>query len=76
MRADYRGRGLAGRLVNCCIQWARENQLKLVEIAAVDSNTAAIRCYTRCGFSVYGRDPKALFHDNTYYDELLMSQEL
>jgi len=30
----------------------------------------------RCGFSVYGVEPKSLFYEGRYYDELLMGCEL
>lgn len=76
IRPDYRGHGLGDKLINQCIQWARENEVRMVYIAAAAVNTAAIRCYARCGFTVYGLQPMAIFHDNIYYDELLMAQAL
>jgi RimJ/RimL family protein N-acetyltransferase len=76
VRPGFRDRGLAGKLIEHCLQWARESQLRIVYIAAASTNTAAIRCYARCGFSVYGLQPKALLYDGVYYDELLMAQAL
>ena len=76
VRPGYRGHGLGGRLVDRCVQWARDNDIPMVYIAAAATNTAAIRCYTRCGFSVYGLQPMAVKVDGIYYDELLMAQEL
>ena len=76
VRPGYRSHGLGGKLVNRCIQWARENNIKTVYIAAAATNTAAVRCYTRCGFSVYGLQPMAVRVDGIYHDELLMAQEL
>jgi len=37
-------------------------------------NTPAIRCYDRCGFSIFGVEPKAIFYNGVYYDEFLMSR--
>jgi RimJ/RimL family protein N-acetyltransferase len=76
VRAAYRGQGLAGELVNRCLEWARENGIRMVYLAAADSNTAAIRCYTRCGFRVYGVQPMAILHDGVYHNQLLMAQAL
>jgi len=76
VRPGYRSHGLGGKLVNRCIQWARENNIKTVYIAAAATNTAAVRCYTRCGFSGYGLQPMAVRVDGIYHDELLMAQEL
>jgi ribosomal protein S18 acetylase RimI-like enzyme len=76
VRPAYRGRGLGGDLVRRCLDWARENGSKMVYIAAASNNTAAIGCYERCGFSVYGLQPMAICVDGVCYDELLMAQEL
>lgn len=76
VRPALRGHGLCSKLITRCLAWARENQKKVVYIAAASSNTAAIRCYNACGFAVYGLQPTALYFDDTYYDELLMAQTL
>jgi RimJ/RimL family protein N-acetyltransferase len=76
VRPDWRGLRIADRLIEACIDWARERDLRVVKLAAVTTNAAAIRCYLRCGFSVYGVEPQAIFHDSAYYDELLMSREV
>jgi RimJ/RimL family protein N-acetyltransferase len=76
VRPAYRGRGLCEDLVRRCLEWARENGKKIVYIAAASNNTAAIRCYERCGFSVFGLQPTAICVDGRYYDELLMAQVL
>jgi RimJ/RimL family protein N-acetyltransferase len=72
VRPDWRGAGIADALIGACVGWAREKQLRLITLAVVTTNAAAIRCYVRCGFSVYGMDPQVIYHDGVYYDELLM----
>ena len=72
VRPAWRGRGLGGRLVMACLDWARAQEVKMVKLAVVTTNTPAIVCYARCGFRVYGIEPQALFHDGLFYDELLM----
>jgi RimJ/RimL family protein N-acetyltransferase len=42
----------------------------------VTTNPAAIRCYTRCGFEVYGIEPQAIRYDGKNYNELLMAIRL
>ena len=76
VRPNYRGQGLGEALVRRCLDYARENGKKMVYIAAASNNTAAIRCYERCGFSVYGLQPMAICVDGRCYDELLMAQKL
>jgi RimJ/RimL family protein N-acetyltransferase len=72
----WRGAGLADALIGACVGWARKLGLRLVKLSVVTSNAAAIRCYIRCGFSVYGVEPEAIYHDGVYYNELLMCRRL
>ena len=74
--SDWRGLGIADALIAACVGWARAQQLRLVTLSVVTTNAAAIRCYVRCGFSVYGMDPEVIYHDDVYYDELLMVHKL
>lgn len=75
VRPENRGQGAASRLIQACIVWAGERDLKVVKLAVVTTNSAAIRCYMRAGFRVYGVEPKALQHGGVFYDELLMGLE-
>lgn len=72
LRPQYRGQGIATRLLEACAAWAREGTMRILKLGVVTTNTAAIKCYTNYGFQVYGLEPKALFVNNRYYDELLM----
>ncbi|MFN2291461.1 MAG: GNAT family N-acetyltransferase [Anaerolineae bacterium] len=74
--AAWRGHGIATALVEACIDWARAQRITVVKLGVVTTNTPAIRCYTRCGFSVYGLEPQVLRHDDVFYDELLMARVL
>ncbi len=76
VRPQNRGQGAATRLIQACIAWAGERDLKVIKLAVVTTNSAAIRCYMRAGFRVYGVEPKALQHDGVFYDELMMALEL
>ena len=74
VRPAWRGLRIAEGLVTACVDWARAQAVTIVKLAVVTTNTAAIRCYARCGFRVYGVEPQALYYDNVYYDELLMAR--
>jgi RimJ/RimL family protein N-acetyltransferase len=76
VRPEWRGAGIADVLIEACVGWARDLGLRLVTLSVVTTNAAAIRCYVRCGFSVYGMEPEVIYHDGVYYDELLMVHKL
>ena len=74
VQPDWRGLRIAEGLVTACVEWARTQEVKIVKLAVVTTNTHAIRCYARCGFQVYGIEPQALYYDGDFYDELLMAR--
>ena len=76
VQPDWRGWRIAERLVTACVEWARTQEVKIVKLAVVTTNTGAIRCYARCGFRVYGIEPQALYYDRVFYDELLMARTI
>jgi ribosomal protein S18 acetylase RimI-like enzyme len=69
---EARGHGVAKRLITTCLDWAREKELARVTLSVAAVNTAAIRLYIVCGFSVYGVDPDVIRIGADSYDELLM----
>ena len=75
IRSEWRRHNISEALINSCLGWAKEQGLAIVKLAVVTTNQPAINCYKRCGFTIYGIEPKALCHDNAYYDEYLMSVE-
>ncbi|MGB0386881.1 MAG: GNAT family N-acetyltransferase [Ardenticatenaceae bacterium] len=76
VRPSYRKRGVGQGLMEACTNWASQRGIKILKLAVVNTNSAAIQLYTRCGFSVYGVEPWALRVNNRYYDELLMACRL
>ncbi len=76
VRGQWRGTRLADKLVSCCLDWAKEQQIHIVKLNVVTTNGPAIRCYHRCGFEVYGVEPQAIYYDGVYYDELMMAKRL
>jgi RimJ/RimL family protein N-acetyltransferase len=76
VQAEWRGLGAAGALVEGCIAWAQARGVVLLKLGVVTTNMPAIRCYDRCGFRVYGVDPKVIYYDGVFYDELLMARSI
>jgi RimJ/RimL family protein N-acetyltransferase len=72
VRPKYRGQQLVDRMIAELLNWCRANQVGIVHLTVVTSNGPAIRCYLRCGFSVYGISPEEIRIGDKYYDELLM----
>lgn len=76
VRPEWRNRRVAEALLDACIGWGRAHGVVIFKLAVVTTNAAALRCYTRCGFAVYGVEPKAIRHDGVFYDELLMARSI
>ncbi len=76
VREAMRGQYVGEQLEKACLEWGRQNGLVVAKLGVNISNIPAIRCYTRCGFTVYGVEPKSLFYEGVYYDELLMALSL
>jgi ribosomal protein S18 acetylase RimI-like enzyme len=72
VRPAWRGLHIAEALIEMCADWARERDVVILKLGVMANNESAIRCYKRCGFTVYGTEPRALFYDGHYYDEFLM----
>jgi len=76
IRPEWRGLHIAGEMINLACNWAKLSNIQIVKLAVVSTNESAIRLYERCGFKVYGTEPRAFLFENKYYDELLMSRSL
>lgn len=73
---NWRGFQIAEKMIDSCCDWGKLNGLVIVKLGVNTINSAAIRCYTRSGFSIYGTEPKAVFYENVYIDEYLMVKEI
>jgi len=71
VRPAYRGQKLVDRMMHEALEWCTQRGIRIVRLSATNS-TAAVRCYLRCGFVVYGVSPEEIRVDETYYDEVLM----
>lgn len=76
VRPEWRGLRIAGKLLETACNWAGSHGAELAKLAVVAANTTAVKCYERCGFTVYGTEPKAIRYDGVDYDEYLMLRPL
>jgi ribosomal protein S18 acetylase RimI-like enzyme len=74
VKSQWRGLNLSETLITNAVEWAQEREVKVIKLAVVTTNTAAIRCYARCGFTTYGTEPQAICFEGVTYDELLMAR--
>ena len=74
VKSGWRGYQIGEQLVNGCIEWAKENGVTVVKLGVNISNIPAIHCYSQCGFTIYGVEPKVIYYADAFYDELLMAK--
>lgn len=75
VRPEARGTGLARRLVEAVIDFARP-RVELIQLSVVMDNEPARRLYAGLGFVEYGIEKNSLKHGGRYYDEILMAKQL
>jgi RimJ/RimL family protein N-acetyltransferase len=73
---QWRGLHIAEEIINSCIDWAKARNVVLIKLGVAAVNQPAIHCYERCGFKIYGTEPRAVLVDGEYYDEYLMFKSL
>ena len=75
VRPEARGAGVARRLVEAVIAYARA-RVELIQLSVVVGNEQARRLYARLGFVEYGIEKNSLKFCGRYYDEILMAKDL
>ena len=76
VKPEWRGHHISESMILRCLDWAKIQDVVIVYLGVTTTNQPAIRCYERCGFTIYGTEPKALCYDGIYYDEYLMAMEI
>ncbi len=76
VRPAWRGLHLSEALVAACEEWARREGIHILKLGVTSTNTPAIQVYVRCGYRVYGIDPRSVLYKGAYYDEILMIKEM
>lgn len=72
----WRGLRIADALIGTCIGWARSKAVNIIKLGVVIASTSAVRCYQRCGFTIYGTEPRGMFYNGQYYDGYLMFRDI
>ena len=67
VREQARGKGVGARLVEAVLAHARQRVEQLHLNVAVE-NAAALALYQRCGFRIYGTEPRSMKIGNRYVD--------
>ena len=67
VREQARGKGVGARLVEAVLDHARDRVEQLHLNVAVE-NTAALALYERCGFRIYGTEPRSMKIGDRYVD--------
>lgn len=73
---DYRGSGVARNLIRVIEAHAKAAKISQLELYVSSGAKRAIAFYTRVGFEITGRIPRAIFHDGQHHDFMLMVMTL
>jgi ribosomal protein S18 acetylase RimI-like enzyme len=76
VRPEWRGLHIAEALIDRCVQWAKTREVNILKLGVMATNTSAVRCYERCGFKIYGTEPRDVFYEGKYYDLHLMCRDV
>jgi ribosomal protein S18 acetylase RimI-like enzyme len=76
VRPEWRGLHIAESLIQACIAWAEANDVNIVKLGVTVASASAVRFYQRCGFIIYGTEPRGIFYDGQYYNGYLMYRSL
>jgi RimJ/RimL family protein N-acetyltransferase len=75
-RPEWRGLHIAEMLIKACVHWAQARNVNILRLGVTATNSSAVRLYERCGFKIYGTEPRDIFYEGTYYDLHLMYKEI
>ncbi|EOP54673.1 acetyltransferase [Bacillus cereus VDM053] len=72
---EFWGYGMGKSLLQQCIQWADENEVKKISLQVLETNEKAIQLYKKLGFEVEGilKSDKRL-SDGKYYNTIVMGR--
>ena len=74
---EYRGRGLAKKLMQAAIDQARQwDGVAQIGLVVYMGNQSAYRLYQSLGFVTWGVEPNALYWNHEYADDMYMALKL
>ncbi|MDX5474742.1 MAG: GNAT family N-acetyltransferase [Bacillaceae bacterium] len=71
-----RGKGVGSRLFEALAVWAKQKQLKRLELTVMKQNEVAIKLYKKNGFEIEGTKKHSLCVDGEFVDEYYMAKYL
>jgi RimJ/RimL family protein N-acetyltransferase len=74
--SEYAGRGIGSALLNACETWARDRDVRRLELTVMTHNARALALYRSRGFVVEGTRRQALLVDGAFVDEHYMGKIL
>ena len=76
LRAELRGTGLAGALLEKVVDHARAQGIRQLELAVTAENLQAFRFYRKQGFDEIGRVPGGFLHEGREIDDIMMARRI
>lgn len=73
---EYTGKGIGTKLFEELFQWAKQNEIKRIELTVVVENESAVSLYKKMGFEIEGVKRNSLKILGEYVDEFYMSKIL
>ncbi|MDK2562449.1 GNAT family N-acetyltransferase [Romboutsia sedimentorum] len=74
IRESFRGKGIGSNLFDKLDSWARDNNIKRLELSVICSNVVAKHLYEKHGFMVEGIKKNSMIIDGKYVDEFCMAK--
>lgn len=73
VHSQSRGKGTGTKLFEYVLKWAKQQQLRRLELTVIEHNTQAVHLYKKMGFNVEGVKKDSLWIDGEFVNELYMS---
>ncbi|WKA52327.1 GNAT family N-acetyltransferase [Planococcus liqunii] len=76
IREGQRGKGIGAQLFKALELWAREKNLRRIELTVIEHNEAAVALYQKMGYEIEGIKKDSLYIKGEYVNEYYMARIL
>jgi RimJ/RimL family protein N-acetyltransferase len=73
---DYKRQGVGTKLMEFVEKWAKENEIRKLELTVVEDNDPAVEFFEEMDFEKEGTREKAVKIKGEYLDEIFMAKEI
>ena len=73
---DYKRQGIGTKLIDFVEKWAKENEVRKLELTVVEDNDPAVEFFEEMDFDKEGTREKAVKIKGEYLDEIFMAKEI